>query len=41
MSESRDFLSAAGLLHLAPGYEQPVAVDAVTWLAAHPDALVD
>ncbi len=35
------FRSAAGLLHLAPGYEQPVAIDAFTWLAAHPEALVD
>ena len=35
------FLSSAGLLHLAPGYEEPVAVDAAAWLAEHPDALVE
>ncbi len=35
------FLSSAGLFHLAPGYEEPAPVDAETWLAAHPDALVD
>lgn len=35
------FLSSVGLLHLTPGYEEPARVDAETWLAAHPDALVD
>ncbi|MDA3038026.1 MAG: lytic transglycosylase domain-containing protein [Actinomycetota bacterium] len=35
------FLSSVGLLHLAPGYEEQTAVDAATWVAAHPDALVD
>ena len=34
------YLSAAGLLRLAPGYEETEPVDAATWLAEHPDALV-
>ena len=34
------FLSSAGLLHLAPGYEEPEPVAAADWLAIHPDALV-
>ncbi len=35
------FLSSAGLLHLAPGYEELAPVDAGTWVADHPDAIVD
>ncbi len=34
------FLSSAGLIQMPVGYEEPVAVDAATWLADHPDALV-
>lgn len=34
------FLSAAGLILMPEGYEEPESVDAVEWLAANPDALV-
>lgn len=35
------FLSSAGLIRMPPGYEEPEPVDAASWLADHPDALVD
>lgn len=34
------FLSAAGLIRMPAGYEEAEAVDASTWLAENPDALV-
>lgn len=35
------FLSAAGLVRMPEGYEETEPVDAATWIAANPDALVD
>lgn len=34
------FRSAPGLVVLRPGYEEPVPVDAATWIANNPDALI-
>jgi hypothetical protein len=34
------FLSAAGLVRLAEGYDQAEPVDAATWLRDHPEALI-
>lgn len=35
------FLSAAGLVRMPVGYDEPEAVDAAEWIAANPDARVD
>lgn len=35
------FLSASGLLRLESGYDEPEPIDAATWIADHPDAVID
>ncbi len=35
------FLSASGLLRLTGGYDEPEPVDAATWIAEHPEAVID